>query len=123
MPTIERTLAGESLHFHLPDELKAAENADIMARSGRTARTLVKDAMLRVTVHLLAPGGTIAQHHADGPITVHVLQGSITFSAGERDYELRAGDLLALEPSVQHSVSSKDGGAFLLTAALMPSSR
>jgi quercetin dioxygenase-like cupin family protein len=118
MPTIERPLAGESLLFQLPDELKATDNPEILARSGRTARTLIKDASLRVTIHLIAPGGEIGEHHADGPITVQVLRGVLTFRAGDRDYEMREGDLLALDTAIQHSVKSKAGAAFLLTVSL-----
>ena len=118
MPTIERPLAGESLLFHLDDELTAADDPEILARSGRTARTLVKDASLRVTIHLLAPGGAIAEHHAEGPITVQVLRGRLSFRAGERDYDLRPGDLLALDAAVRHSLRSAEGAAFLLTVSL-----
>ena len=118
MPTIERPLAGESLLFHLPTELEATSNAEILARSGRTARTLIKDQSLRVSIHVLAPGGTIAEHHANGPITVQVLQGTLSFRAGDREYDLRVGDVLALDTAVRHSVHSEAGGAFLLTVSL-----
>ncbi len=117
-PSIERPLAGESLLFRLHDELQATDNPDILARSGRTARTLIKDESLRVTVHLIAPGGSIAEHHADGPITVQVLRGALEFRAGDRDYELREGDLLALDAGIRHSLRSQVGAAFLLTVSL-----
>ena len=118
MPAIDRPLSGESLLFHLDDELKATDSPELLARSGRTARTLVKDASLRVTIHLLAPGGEIGEHQAEGPITVQVLRGALRFRAGEGDYDLRQGDLLALDTAVRHSVQSKDGAAFLLTVSL-----
>lgn len=117
-PAIERPLAGDSLLFHLDDELNATHHPDILARSGRTARTLVKDESLRVTLHLIAPGGSIPEHHADGPITVQVLQGGMSFRAGDRDYDLRAGDLLALDTAIPHAVHSEEGVAFLLTVSL-----
>ncbi len=117
-PTIDRPLAGESLLFHLDDELSAADHPEILTRSGRTARTLIKDESLRVTLHLIAPGGSIAEHHADGPITVQVLRGAMDFRAGERDYPLRQGDLLALDTGTRHSIHSQEGVAFLLTVSL-----
>ncbi len=117
-PSIERPLAGESLLFHLRDELQATDSHDILARSGRTARTLIKDDSLRVTVHLLAPGGHIPEHHADGPITVQVLSGALEFRAGDRNYDLGEGDLLALDAGIRHSLSSREGAAFLLTVSL-----
>lgn len=118
MPSIERPLAGDVLVFHVEDELAATRNDDILARSGRTARTLVKDRSLRVTLHLLAPGAAIGEHKADGPITVQVLHGAMTFRADNRDFNLKEGDLLALDTGIVHSVTSSDGAAFLLTVSL-----
>ncbi len=118
MASIDRPLGGDALVFHLEAEQKAAESPEILARSGRTARTLVKDQSLRVSVHLLAAGGAIAEHHAEGPITVQVLRGGMTFRAAGSEYQLRAGDLLALDAGVTHSVSSEEGSAFLLTLSL-----
>lgn len=118
MPSIERPLAGDVLVFHLDEQLAETQDAEILGRSGRTARTLVKDHSLRVSVHLLAAGGAIAEHHADGPITIQVLRGELTFRAAGTDHELRAGDLLALDSGIVHSVTSKDGAAFLLTVSL-----
>ncbi len=117
-PSIERALSGDVLAFNLDRELAATRDEVILARSGRTARTLVKDRSLRVTIHLLAPGGEIREHHADGPITVQVLRGSLMFRAAGRDYPLDAGDLLALDTGIVHSVQSGEGAAFLLTVSL-----
>ena len=118
MPSIERALGGDALFFHLSDELAATQNADLLARSGRTARTLVKDQSLRVSVHLLAPGSRIQEHHADGPITVQVLRGALVMHAAGRSFEMREGDLLALDAGVVHHVDTSDGAAFLLTVSL-----
>jgi quercetin dioxygenase-like cupin family protein len=63
----------------------------------------------------LAPGGAIAPHRATGPITVHVVAGDIDFRVGERTHRLEAGDLLALGAGVEHAVSSRGGGRFVLT--------
>lgn len=120
---IERALGGDVLTFSIADELAAANDDEILARSGRTARTLIKDHSLRVTLQLLAAGGSIGEHHAEGPITVQVLRGALTFRAAGRDYDLGEGDLLALDTAVVHSVSSQGGAAFLLTVSLAAAGR
>ncbi len=117
-PSIERALSGDVLTFDLDRELAATRDETILARSGRTARTLVKDRSLRVTIHLVAPGGEIREHHADGPITVQVLRGSMTFRAAGTDHVLDTGDLLALDTGIAHSIHSAEGAAFLLTVSL-----
>ena len=60
MPSINRPLAGDMLQFDLAHELAATRDEEILKRSGRTARTLVKESSLRVTLHLVAAGGAIA---------------------------------------------------------------
>ncbi len=118
MPTISRPLAGDVLHFRLADEIAATRDDEILQRSGRTARTLIKDASLRVSLHVVAPGGTISEHHADGPITVQVLSGALTFHAAGRDVQMREGDLLALDTGIVHAIDSREGAVFLLTVSL-----
>ena len=118
MPTINRPLAGDMLQFDLAHELAATRDEEILKRSGRTARTLVKESSLRVTLHLVAAGGAIAEHHADGPISVQVLRGSMTFHAAGKDAELREGDLLVLDAGIVHAIDSREGAAFLLTVVL-----
>lgn len=121
MPSINRPLAGQPLHFRLGDEHRLELiDTELMERAGRSARTLIKEGPLRVTLVALGPGGTLAPHSADGPITVHVLSGEIEFSVGEDSQHLNTGDLLSLGGGVEHAVSSTTGGVFLLTVAAAP---
>lgn len=118
MPTFDRSLSGRPLRFSLREEGRA-EHIDegLLDRSGRSARTLIKDGPLRVTLVALGAGGSLAEHHADGPITVHVLSGSLQFRIGEQEHTLETGDLLSLGGGVSHAVDSADGAVFLLTVA------
>ena len=115
MPSMERPLSADVLVFDLRDEAARADGGE--GRGSRQARTLIKAGPLRVTLVTMAAGGQIAEHHAEGPITVHVLSGSIRITASGTDYDLEAGQLLMAGPGVRHSVSSRAGGSFLLTVA------
>ena len=118
MSSIDRPLSGRALHFRL-GEAHRSELIDegLLRKSGRGARTLLKEGPLRVTLVALAPGGALAEHRADGPITVHVLSGSVRFRAGDEEWTLEEGDLLSLAAGVPHEVGSAGGGVFLLTVA------
>lgn len=118
MPRIRRSLSGRALHFRLR-EGQRSEHIDerLLAKAGRSARTLVKEGPLRVTLVALGPGGELREHRADGPITVHVLSGQIRFRTGGEAWTLEAGDLLSLGAGVPHAVESAPGGEFLLTVA------
>jgi quercetin dioxygenase-like cupin family protein len=117
MAPIQRPLSGNVLVFEIDDERELASDTEIISRSGRNARTLLKMGPLRVTLVVLGPGGELAEHEAPGPITVQVVQGRIRFMAEGEKHELGPGQLLAADPGVRHSVTSAEGAAFLLTVS------
>lgn len=114
MSSLDRPLRGQVLRFRLEEQMPSTEDR-MQARGGRTSRTLIKHDTLRVVLIALAAGAEIAEHQAEGPITVQVLRGGITFRVADGTHDLRQGDLLTLEAGVRHSVRSAAGGAFLLT--------
>jgi quercetin dioxygenase-like cupin family protein len=118
MPSIERELSGDVLRFRLDEERQRVAEPSVLEQHGRCARTLVKEGPLRVTLIALGAGGEIAEHSADGPITVQPLTGSIRFTAAGVAYDLAPGDLLMLRARIRHSVRSDEGGSFLLTVSL-----
>jgi quercetin dioxygenase-like cupin family protein len=117
MPSIDRPLSGDVLIFHLDEEQERTGGG---AEGGRptSARTLLKEGPLRVTLIVLAPGAEIAEHSAEGPITVQPIRGSLRFTVQGTAHDLEAGDLLSAGAGVRHAVSSATGAAFLLTVAL-----
>jgi quercetin dioxygenase-like cupin family protein len=115
MTPVQRPVSGPALAFTLADEIRVVHEQ--LATTSRTARTLVKNGTLRATLMGLAPGAEVASHSADGPITLHVLEGTIEFAAGERTYPLAAGSLFALDAGIVHAVRSNEGGVFLLTVS------
>src|SRR5690606_20066717 len=107
-----------TLSFVLEDEMQTVR--ENLGSSGRTGRTLVKDGPLRVTLVGLGAGGAMVPHKADGPITVQVLEGAVTFEADGGVWKLEAGSIIALRAGITHSLSSESGGIFLLTVLAMP---
>ena len=114
MSSIDRPLSGDALRFDLEEE-RSRVNDSALERNGRNSRTLVKEGPLRVTLVMVRKGGQIAAHHADGPITIHVLEGDIRFRVAGQEHRLVPGDLLAVAAGLVHDVSSDAGGTFLLT--------
>lgn len=115
MSSIERALAGDALLFELKDERTHVMDAKLLEEHGRNARTLVKEAALRITMIALAPGGSIEPHRAAGPISVQVLEGAVRFTAAGKEYSLSPGQVLVVAEGVEHEVRSDGGGLFLLT--------
>lgn len=120
MSSLDRTIDGDALVRHLTQDERTIDQG-LVTRHGRSARTLVKEGPIRLTLIALAPGGDLPEHSADGPVSVHVVDGQFLFSAAGSDYPLREGDVLVVAAGVRHSARSETGGTFLLTVVHLPS--
>ncbi len=114
MSSLQRTLEGDVLVHHLKEDERMIDQT-LLARHGRSARTLVKQGLLRITIIAIAPGGDMEARSTIGPVSMHVVEGEIVFAALGREYAARTGDILVMAPGVEHSVRSITGGVFLLT--------
>lgn len=113
-----RHLAEPLLAIDLPAELAALRAQGPWQTSGRHARTLVKDAEMRVVLIALRPGARLEEHHAPGRITIHTLAGRLTVRAAGQTVDLPSGHVLTLGRAVLHDVEAREESAFLLTIAL-----
>jgi quercetin dioxygenase-like cupin family protein len=120
MSSMHRTIEGDVLVNHLTRDDWMIDK-DLLAKHGRTARTLVKDGPLRLTLMAIGSGGTLPTHSTTGPVTIHVLEGELLFKAVDREYPLETGDVLVFAAGVEHSATSVSGGSFLLTVFHAPS--
>jgi quercetin dioxygenase-like cupin family protein len=120
MSSLRRAIEGDVLVQHLRRDEQTIDQS-LLARHGRSARTLVKEGPLRLTLIALAAGGSMPSHHADGPVTIHLLEGDAVFGVEERDYPLAPGEVLVLASGVQHGARSSAGCVLLLTVVHLPS--
>ncbi|WP_084104343.1 cupin domain-containing protein [Demequina sp. NBRC 110056] len=88
------------------------------AHSGRHSVTLVgdHDHDLRQTLIALAGGNSLHEHDSPGEATLHVLRGEVTFTAGDRQLAMSAGDFLVIPPA-RHGLEAVTDAAVLLTVA------
>ena len=102
MSSMHRTITGDILVQHLESDAMLID-MDLVAKHGRSARTLVKAGALRLTIMALAPAGFLPAHNTDNPVSIHVLDGDVVFYALDTKYELNAGDVLVIPGGVPHS--------------------
>jgi quercetin dioxygenase-like cupin family protein len=110
--------AGESHVFNLGEVLATLRAEAHPAEHGHRQMTIFHRAPVTQVVFAFEPGGELADHAAHGLVTIHVLEGRLAVQADARDHELRAGDLLVLNPDVRHRVRALDASAMLLTVHL-----
>lgn len=116
MSSMHRTISGSVVVQHLgPDAMRIDQ--DLLAKHGRSARTLVKEGALRLTMMALAAGGGLPPHSTDNPVSIQVLDGDVTFYALDEHYVLGPGDVLIFAARVEHAAQSVHGARFLLTVA------
>jgi quercetin dioxygenase-like cupin family protein len=116
MSSLNRETSGPVL-FHRLSRDELTLDAKLLEEHGRTARTLVKEGVLRLTLMGLSSGGVLPEHSAAGPVSIHVLRGDVLFTGPDGDHALSAGDVLVFASGVRHSARSTSGCVFLLTVA------
>jgi quercetin dioxygenase-like cupin family protein len=120
--TIERILTPHSLDaplmaFDLVTMIAEMKAEPTWEAANRNAITLLKDHGLRIVLVVMRAGTVIPPHRAEGPITVQVLEGQLSFTAGSREVPLGPGRFLTLAAGAPHGVLAIEDAAFLLTVA------
>lgn len=98
---------------------KLSEVIDVRPSELNPARasssTLARSATLEVRRLILARGREIPTHRAPGEITVHCLEGRITFTAAGMTRELGAGQMIVLAAGEPHSLVGLEDSSVLVT--------
>jgi quercetin dioxygenase-like cupin family protein len=87
-----------------------------------TSNTLLKSPDFRIVLIAMEAGASLGEHHNDGRISIHVLEGSVTMGVDDQKQTLSAGQILALDRSIRHDVEALEDSVLLLTVA-WPSDR
>ena len=114
MSLVHEGISRDTIAVWLTQEIQVVRRHLETARH-RAARTLIKTPQLSVVLVAVREGGELSEHTAEGPITIHVLDGCIDLYVLGRRQTLGAGMLMSLGGGIPHSVASAEGGLFLLT--------
>jgi quercetin dioxygenase-like cupin family protein len=110
-----RPLDEPLMSFATEQEISKLKASDQWRRETRAAITLVKTHAFTIVLIALHAGAVLKEHHAEGPITIAVLEGAIRFEARGEERVLRRGGLLALADAIQHEIEALEESAFVLT--------
>ena len=87
------------------------------SKTGRAARTLVKEDSLRITFVALKKGTVLPSHQVAGPVSIQTIRGCLRLST-DTEVDVTAGTLIALRPGVAHTAKAQSDCAILLTFAI-----
>lgn len=107
--------AGPALVLDLAAESEALRRAMEARGAGHDAKTLLKQADMRVVLIVLRAGARIQEHKTDHSITVHTLTGRVRLRLPDQEVVLPAQQALFLDKSIPHDVVADEDSALLLS--------
>lgn len=113
--SLERSLQGPQLSFHLGAEADRLRRERPWSERGHNAITLAKHADLRLVLEVLRAGARIATREPQERLALEVLAGRLRLHAGGRTMELGQGHLVVLDRGMAHEIEAAEDSAFLLT--------
>ena len=107
--------------FQLDDEIARLKQEAAWQSGTRNAITLVKQGPLRVVLIVLRPGSNLEEHHAVGPLSLHILSGVLRVRTFGGAVDMGPGTVLALEAGLPHEVEALEESALLLSLVQLSS--
>lgn len=118
-PPRERFEGAEHL-FDLALESQRLRDESGGSRDGHRQITLFRGGGFSIVLFDFEAGGRLADHAADGYVTVLVLEGEVRMTTAEERHQMSSGSLLVLRPGVSHDVEAETASRVLLTVRLDP---
>lgn len=81
----------------------------------RNAVTLVKHRDFRLVLVALKPGARLARHGVRGSVLIQVLTGRVRVGIYGQDLSLTAGQIVSLDPQLDHEVTAVNDALLLIT--------
>lgn len=116
-PGEPHTLDASLIHIDVPHFSLRLKSEATWKTSDRNAITLCKTEELRVVLMGLHQGAELAEHTANGTLSLQLLEGEIDFRAEGKTYRLTQGQMLCLHKGIPHALSAVQESLLLLTLA------
>lgn len=111
-------ISGRLLAYQLTEEEERLRARAAASRSGRAAKTLIKDGPLRITLIALRKDAALQSHRVAGAVSVQILSGSMRLTTASRDLPLATRGLAALDAGVGHAAVALSDCTILITMAM-----
>jgi len=83
--------------------------------------SVLKSTGANVVVFAFAAGSRLPNHHSNQPVLLQALEGTLQITVNGADLTLSPGDLLHIEPGVEHNVSAHEPAKLQLTVLMIDS--
>ncbi len=117
-PEGERILNAPLVEMNLNEVIKQIKSESTWEDSDRNSVTLFKSETMRIVLIGLHQNAELKSHKANGVISVQVIQGKVEFATEKQSIHIEAGQIVALQENIFHSVKALTESFFLLTLAM-----
>ena len=111
-------ISGQILRFRLPAEEQHLREQAGASKSGRAAKTLVKEGPLRITEVALRKGTLLPSHQVAGATSLEIRRGRLRVTAAGGTLDFGPGELVVLNTGVAHAVQALSDCVVLITMAM-----
>jgi quercetin dioxygenase-like cupin family protein len=111
-------LAGRVIVFDTATEEAKIRQQAAASKTGRAAKTLVKEGQLRVTLIGLRKGSALGAHQVEGELSIHVLRGALGIRGGGSDLRVPKGGIAVMHAGVRHDARALRDTVILLTTSM-----
>jgi quercetin dioxygenase-like cupin family protein len=111
-------LSGPAVLLNLPDLARALHAEPHPSTHGHRQAGLVHRGPLRLVLFAFEAGGELPEHRTSGHVVIHCLRGRLAVQAAGGRHDIGAGEALAIDPDVPHSVHAATESDMLLTVCL-----
>ncbi len=113
-PAAERLAADEEC-FDLPVLAEELREEDHSAVRGHRQMTIFKKGPVTMVLFAFDADSELKEHAANGIVTIQCVAGSLMVGTAQDEYELHAGQVVALAPKIRHNVKALKRSTMLLT--------
>ncbi len=118
-PHPDERFAGPEHVFTLAESFEALRREPHEARDGHRQITIFSSGSLRMVLFAFEPGGCLPAHTAPGYVAIHAVRGRMRVRTSNSTYDLSSGELLMLDPDVEHDLEAQEEADVLLTVSLV----
>jgi quercetin dioxygenase-like cupin family protein len=111
--------AGEAHHIELTAALAKLRAEPHEGKDGHRQITIIRKGEFSVVLFAFDAGGYLAAHQAPGIVVMHILRGTVAVKTPDALHEMGVGQMLLLDPDVEHDIEAREESDLLLTVSLV----
>ena len=117
-PHPQGRFAAPQLQIDLQEVIARLRSEPHAGERGHRQETLYHHSGYTIALFAFERFTGLSEHKANGIVSIHVLRGCMKITAADQVHELRAGQMLILEPRMEHAVAAEEEGELLVTVHL-----